>query len=42
MRTILFSAFLFCFSATVQSQDLLDQYVSDFDYEARKSYESEQ
>lgn len=37
MRTILFSVFLFCLSVTAQSQDLLDQYVSSFDYEARKS-----
>lgn len=37
MRTILFSAFLFCLSVTVQSQDLLDQYISGFNYEARKS-----
>lgn len=37
MKTILFSAFLLCFSVAVQSQDLLDQYVSSFDYEARKS-----
>lgn len=37
MRTILFSTFLFCLSLTVQSQDLLDQYVSGFDYEARKA-----
>jgi len=37
MKTILFSVSLLCLSITVQSQDLLDQYVSDFDYEARKA-----
>jgi len=37
MKTILFSAFLFCLSVNVQSQDLLDQYISGFNYEARKS-----
>ena len=37
MKTILFSVSLLCLSITAQSQDLLDQYVSGFDYDARKS-----
>ncbi len=37
MRTTLFSAWLFCLSVSVQSEDLLDKYVSSFDYEARKT-----